>query len=50
MHFLQVVFDAKADEFVNIFSESFTEEKNRVYTILAEIDPANTNKYEKIIQ
>lgn len=50
MHLLQVVFDAKADEFVNIFSESFTDEKNRVYTILSDIDPANSSKYEKIIQ
>lgn len=50
MHLLQVVFDAKADEFVNIFSESFTDEKNRVFTLLSEIDPANSTKYEKIIQ
>ena len=50
MYLLQLVFDAKADEIVNIFSESFTDEKNRVYTILAEIDPANTTKYEKIIK
>lgn len=48
MHLLRVVLDAKADEFVNIFSESFTEEKNRVLTILNEIDPANQPKYEKI--
>ena len=45
---LQVIFDAKADEFVNIFSESFTEEKDRVLKILKEIDPSNSRKYEKI--
>ena len=45
---LQVIFDAKADEFVNIFSESFTEEKGRVLKILKEIDPSNSRKYEKI--
>ena len=44
----KVVLDAKADEFINIFSESFTEEKNRAVTILQEIDPANKTKYEKI--
>jgi hypothetical protein len=47
---LQIIFDAKADEFVNIFSESFSEEKNRVYTILKEIDPSNVSKYEKLIK
>jgi len=45
---LQIIFDAKADEFVNIFSESFTEEKGRVLKILKEMDPSNSRKYEKI--
>ncbi len=49
MHYFQVVMDAKSDEFVNVFTESFTEEKNRVYQLLTEIDPANSTKYEKII-
>ncbi len=46
---LQVVFDAKSDELVNIFSESQPDEKNRIHTILTEIDPSNSSKYEKII-
>lgn len=50
MHFLNVIFDAKSDEFVNVFSESFPEEKTRVVTLLKEIDPANSNKYDQIIQ
>ncbi|MBE9511361.1 MAG: DUF4835 family protein [Bacteroidetes bacterium] len=45
---LQIIFDAKTDEFVNIFSESFAEEKGRVLKILKEIDPSNSRKYEKI--
>lgn len=49
MHVLKVVLDAKADEFINIFSESFTEERNRAVNILQEIDPANKTKYEKIL-
>jgi len=48
MHVLKLVFDAKADELINIFSESFTEEKNRALNILLEIDPANKRKYEKL--
>ena len=48
MYFMQLVLDAKSDELVNIFSEAFPEEKSRVIQILAEIDPANKTKYEKI--
>jgi hypothetical protein len=44
----QVFFNAKSDEIVNIFSESFPDEKNRVVTALKEIDPANTAKWDRI--
>ncbi|MFA8435203.1 MAG: DUF4835 family protein [Marinifilaceae bacterium] len=47
---LQLFFDAKADELVNIFKESFNDEKTRVYNILSEVDPANISKYKKIIE
>jgi hypothetical protein len=50
MHFLQVIYDAKSDEFVNIFRDSLQDEKTRVFAILNEIDPANTNKYEAILK
>jgi hypothetical protein len=45
---LHMIFDSKADELVNIFSESFPEERSRVLTILNEIDQANTSKYKAI--
>jgi hypothetical protein len=48
MHLLQITLDAKADELVNVFSESFTEEKQRAIRILQEIDPANKAKYDKM--
>lgn len=48
MYYLQVVMDAKTDEIVNIFSEAFPEEKSRILQILAEIDPANKAKYDKL--
>jgi hypothetical protein len=48
MYYLQLVIDAKSDELVNVFSDSFPEEKSRVIQILTEIDPANKTKYEKI--
>lgn len=47
---LQLFFDAKSDELVNIFSESFPTEKARVVNILTEIDNANASKYKKIIE
>lgn len=47
---LQILFDAKSDELVNVFSEGPTQQKNQAYTILSEIDPANGSKYQKIIQ
>ena len=48
LYILQVFFDAKSDELVNIFSKSFPDERNRVVTILNEVDPSNGSKYEKI--
>jgi hypothetical protein len=38
-------FNAKSDEIVNIFSESFSMEKGQVFNLLTEIDPTNTDKY-----
>jgi hypothetical protein len=48
MYIVQVVVDAKSDEIINVFTESFPEEKSRVVQILTEIDPSNKTKYEKI--
>jgi len=50
MNILRLVFDAKADEFSKVFSESFPEEKNRVFAILTEMDQTNTSKYKKILE
>jgi hypothetical protein len=47
---LQLFFNAKSDELVNVFSVSFPDEKSRVVNILNEVDPANSNKYQKILQ
>ncbi len=48
LYILQIFFDAKSDELVNVFSKSFPDERNRVVTILNEIDPSNGSKYDKI--
>ena len=47
---LHIIFDAKADEMVKMFSESFPEEKNRVYQMLNEINQANAGKYKAILE
>jgi hypothetical protein len=47
-YILQMFFDSKVDELINIFSKSYPDERNRVLTILNEIDPSNGNKYSKI--
>lgn len=45
---LQIVFDAKSNEWVELFGSSPPEEKTRVVKILKEMDPANISKYDKI--
>jgi len=50
LYLLQVFFDAKSDELVNIFSKSFPDERNRVSVLLNECDPSNGSKYEKILK
>lgn len=47
---VQVFFNAKADEIINIFSGAFPDEKSKILNTLNEIDPTNSNKYLKIMQ
>jgi len=49
LFFLQLFFDAKGDELVSVFSESFPTEKTRVVNILTEIDVSNASKYKAIM-
>ena len=46
---MQLFFDAKSDELVNIFSDAFPLEKGKAATLLKEINPSNIKKYEKLI-
>lgn len=48
---LQLILDAKKDEFVNIYSDQRVPpmEKNNVVNLLKEIDPANSSKYQEIL-
>lgn len=47
---LQLIMDAKRDEFVNIYKEGNPTEKTDVIEILKAIDPSNTSTYLKINQ
>lgn len=47
---VQLFFNAKVDELVNVFKESPAAEKAQVVQLLGEIDPTNANKYRKITQ
>ena len=42
--------DAKTDELVNIFSKATDKEKKDVVQILSDVDPAKTDRFEKILQ
>ena len=46
---IQLFFNAKTDELVNIFTSSMGEEKTRVVNLLNEVDPSGSNKYAKIM-
>lgn len=49
-YLMQIFFDAKAEEIVNLFKPSFTDERKRVYNIVSEINPANGSKYNALVQ
>lgn len=49
-YIMQVFFDAKSDEIVNIFKSAFTDERKRIYTLLTEVNAANTSKYSVLME
>lgn len=46
---MQVFFNAKSDEIINIYTGAFPDEKAKIMNLLNEIDPTNSNKYQKIM-
>lgn len=48
-YLLQLFINAKRDEIVQIFSEGSPDEKRRAYNIMNVLDPANAEKYKKIM-
>ncbi len=47
---MQTLFDAKADEIINVLSGAQPEAKKRMYNLLTQINPSNTLKYEAILK
>jgi len=45
---MQIFFNAKGVEVVNVFSQGTAEEKSKAVELLMKVDPANTTKYLKI--
>ena len=45
---LKIFFDAKNEEIIKIYSESFPNERARIVNTLVEIDPTNSSKYQTI--
>jgi hypothetical protein len=41
--------DAKSDELVNIFSKGTANEKKQAVEILSDVQPTQSDKYEKIL-
>lgn len=50
MYLLRLVFDAKVDEIINVYTESYPEERNRAHLILTEVDKPNASKYKVILE
>lgn len=48
LFFMKLVIEAKSDEFVNIYSEGSSSVSDRVASMLSEIDPSHSDKYDKI--
>jgi len=46
---LQLIMDAKSDEFINVFSEATAAEKTRAMNALVKLDPANASKYNDMM-
>ena len=49
-YLLKVFFDAKATEITKIYSDGFITNKSELVQMLKQIDPANTSKWDKMLQ
>jgi hypothetical protein len=50
LYVVQLFIDAKRDELINIYSQAAPMEKTKIVNILKEIDPANSSRFQQIMQ
>lgn len=50
LFFLQLILEAKRQEFIDLYSEGSVMEKTEAVNILSKIDPANSSKYQAILK
>ncbi len=50
LYITQLFLDAKKDELINIYSQAAPMDKTKTVNILKEIDPANSSRYQQIMQ
>lgn len=50
MYLLSMMFDSKADELINVYTESYPEERTRAHNILVEVNKPNAGKYKAILE
>lgn len=50
LYVVQLFMDAKKDELINIYSQAAPMDKTKTVNILKEVDPANSSKYQQIMQ
>jgi hypothetical protein len=50
LYITQLFIDAKKDELINIYSQASPMDKTKAINVLKEIDPANSSKYQQIMQ
>jgi hypothetical protein len=50
LYITQLFIDAKKDELINIYSQASPMDKTKAINALKEIDPANSSKYQQIMQ
>jgi len=50
LYIVQLFIEAKRDELINIYNQASPMDKTKAINILKEIDPANSSKYQQIMQ
>lgn len=50
LYIVQLFLDAKRDELINIYSQAAPMDKTRIINIMKEVDPANSSRYQQIMQ